>query len=356
MARIIINGIFYNSNLTGIERFAHEIVRQLDKICSADEVLLVLPANVSQPVPDFQNIKVKKLPKTPGRKQFNNVKLDIFLFFHRGICIDFTNHIPLVGTSIVFLHDIYCRVCPDDFYTSQDRRLRNRTCKMYSRIARRAKVVCTVSEYSKQQIMKYYFVPEQRIQVIYNGADHIKDILEDRGIFEKYPQLQKGKFFFTLGSLSVRKNLKWILNHAKLFPNEYFVISGATLSSVIPPELENIRSLNNILCMGYLSDGEVKALMKDCRAFIFPSFFEGFGIPPLEALACGTPAIVSTATCLPEIYEDCVYYIDPNNPSIDLNSLLEGEVAAPDKLFDRYSYQKSAKKLYDLVTQMGACL
>ena len=93
MARIIINGIFYNSNLTGIERFAHEIVRQLDKICSADEVLLVLPANVSQPVPDFQNIKVKKLPKTPGRKQFNNVKLDIFLFFHRGICIDFTNHI-----------------------------------------------------------------------------------------------------------------------------------------------------------------------------------------------------------------------------------------------------------------------
>ena len=176
MCHIIVNGIFYNSNLTGIERFAHEVVRQLDTFCSPGEVILLLPADVSQQIPDFKNIKIKKLPKTPGHKQFNNVKLNIFLFFHKGICIDFTNHIPLVGKNIVFLHDIYSRVCSNDFYTSADIALRNKTCKMYSRIARNAKLICTVSEYSKHQILEYYSVPEDRIQVIYNGVEHIKNI------------------------------------------------------------------------------------------------------------------------------------------------------------------------------------
>lgn len=352
MSRIIINGIFYNSKLTGIERFAHEVTWHLDMITKPGEVVLVLPADVKGEIPRFQNIMVKKLPRTPGKKQFNNVKLNTYLLFHGGVCIDFTNHIPLVGKSIVFLHDVYCRVCPDDFKTPSDIQIRDSTCKMYLRIAKKAKIVCTVSQYSKKQIMKYYPIPDERIEVIYNGVEHIWNTPSDEEIFTRYPQLRTREFFFCLGSLSVRKNLKWLVNHARLYPDEFFVISGTPLSSVIPPELEDIRKLKNILCVGYVSDGEVKALMKSCKAFIFPSFFEGFGIPPLEALACGVPVIVSNATCLPEIYEDCVYYINPHEPHVDLKKLLRGRVVSPDKLFSRYSYRKAAERLYELVVRI----
>ena len=352
MSRIIVNGIFYNSNLTGIERFAHEVTGYLDMIAKPGEVILVLPADVQRPVPQFENILVKKLPRTPGKKQFNNVKLNTYLLSHKGVCIDFTNHIPWVGKSVVFLHDVYSRVCPNDFKTARDIQIRDKACKMYRRIAKKAKIVCTVSQYSKKQIEEYYSVPTERIKVIYNGVEHIWNTLSDEGIFVRYPQLRTQEFFFCLGSLSVRKNLKWIVNHARLYPNEFFVISGMPLSSVIPSELEDMRKLQNILCVGYITDGEVKALMQACKAFIFPSYFEGFGIPPLEALACGVPAIVSKASCLPEIYEDCVYYLDPHESHVDLNILLQGSVASPDKLFSRYSYRKAAEQLYELAIQI----
>ena len=92
--------------------------------------------------------------------------------------------------------------------------------------------------------------------------------------------------------------------------------------------------------------------MQSCKAFILPSYFEGFGIPPLEALACGSPIIISNAASLPEIYGKCAHYIDPFNPDTDLDALLKEPVEPPTSLFEKYSYDNSARQLFDLLKEI----
>ena len=108
---------------------------------------------------------------------------------------------------------------------------------------------------------------------------------------------------------------------------------------------------NNIHFTGYLSDGEVKALMQHCRAFIHPAIYEGFGIPPIEALSCGAELIVSTATCLPEIYERSVHYIDPYNYNIDIDKLLSEPVEPASQVLGKFDWEREARKLYDILSK-----
>ena len=350
MAKIVINGLFYSDRLTGIERFAHEITKRLDALASPNEFSLILPPTASTEIPLFNNLHTARLFTTPVFS-IKKIKLYLYLLANPSVCLDYGNRTPFLGHNIVFLHDIYCRVFPEDFRTAKDKYIMKKTCRMYKRIAKKARLICTVSNFSKKQIMDYYGVPEEKIRVIYNGFEQIHTVSADENILEKLG-LNSKEFYFTLGSLSLRKNLKWIMKHAELYPNELFVISGAMLKNVIPPELEKIKLLKNIILAGYLSDGEVKALMQNCKAFVFPSYFEGFGIPPLEALACGAPVIISNAASLPEIYGDCAHYIDPFKPDVDLEALLAEPVSSPAPLFEKYSFDNSAKKLYEILQEI----
>ena len=86
--------------------------------------------------------------------------------------------------------------------------------------------------------------------------------------------------------------------------------------------------------------------------FIFPSYFEGFGLPPLEALSCGAPVIISNKTCLPEIYEDCAHYINPDVYDVDLNKILGQPVASPEKLLEKYTLQNTARRLLSVINEV----
>ncbi len=348
MAKITISGLFYSDKLTGIERFAHEITWRLDALASPNEFTLVLPPNMPDDIPPFKNLRTVRLFKTPAAA-LKKIKLYLYLLFNPSVCLDYGNRTPFFGRNIVFLHDIYCRVFPEDFRSAKDRRTMCKACRMYARIAKNARVICTVSEFSKKQIMEYYGVPGEKIRVIYSGSNHINSIVPDNGIIERLGGLKEKEFYFTLGSLSLRKNLKWIADHAELYPHETFVISGTLFKNFIPPELQKLQTLSNVILVGYLSDGEVKALMQKCKAFVLPSYFEGFGLPPLEALACGAPVIVSNAASLPEIYGKCAHYIDPSQPDVDLDALLKEPVEPPAPLFEKYSLDNSAKQLFELL-------
>jgi glycosyltransferase involved in cell wall biosynthesis len=100
-----------------------------------------------------------------------------------------------------------------------------------------------------------------------------------------------------------------------------------------------------------LNDEKVKALMTQCKSFILPSYYEGFGLTPLEALSCGARIIVANATSLPEIYGDCAHYIDPFNTDVDLEQLLKQPVLPPNDILKKYSYDTAARQVYEIIKE-----
>lgn len=152
-----------------------------------------------------------------------------------------------------------------------------------------------------------------------------------------------------MGSLSIRKNLKWIAEHAQKYPENFYAISSKPLPDVVAPKLELLRTLKNVKFLDYLSDEEVKAVISKCKVFIFPSYFEGFGLLPLEALSGGSPIIISNTICLREIYANTAHYIDPDNSDIDLDKLLQEPVASPKELLEKLTVKNSEKELYSIL-------
>jgi glycosyltransferase involved in cell wall biosynthesis len=351
---VAINGESWAKNLTGIERVAQDTVTYLDKICSPNEFELVVPKNILRPA-EFKNIKVVQLDaEAHFFPKWTQINFQRYVIKNHRLSFGFSNTCPYFAPGIEYLHDIYAKLYPADFkQTRRDRLIHLYSVIMYKRISRRAKKIIAVSEYTKKTIVQTYKTPEQRIEVVYDGLGTYRDIPKDDSIFERLPQLEEKKYYFTLGSLSTRKNLKWIAAHAQLFPNEIFAVSGKPIPSVVAPELKKLNSLNNVIMTGYLNDGEVKSLLSRCKAFVLPSYFEGFGLPPLEALSCGAKIIVSNRTSLPEIYKNCAYYIDPDNPDVNLDKLLEQPVEDPTSLLELFTLENTAKRLYEIVKDVN---
>ncbi|GHV40975.1 group 1 glycosyl transferase [Spirochaetia bacterium] len=351
--QIIINGTFYLNNLSGIERFAHEITRRLDAISQKDEIGIVLTRNVKN-VPEFRNLKVYNYPEDlksfPIWEQFILPK---FLREHKAISLEFGNTCSLFRPGITFLHDIYCQMYPEDFVTRREKHERFYFRILYRIIAYRAKKIATVSEFSRQQIISAFHINPKRVSVIHSSYDHFKTIEPDYSIFNKFPALSNA-YYFSLGSLSKRKNIKWIVEYASRHGDELFALSGTSLNTVKADELDPSKIPPNIIQLGYLDDSKVKALMERCKAFILPSYYEGFGLTPLEALCCGAKIIVANAASLPEIYGNTAHYIDPYDINTDLDELLKQPVEPPDEILKKYSYDTSARQVYELIKELGA--
>ena len=135
---------------------------------------------------------------------------------------------------------------------------------------------------------------------------------------------------------------------AKQNPNYYFVVTGNNYGNS-----KTSFNLPNVIYTGYLSDERIKSLMKWAKAFIQPSFYEGFGIPPMEALSVGCPIIVANRSSLPEIYGKTAHYIDPYNyQSIDINEVLSSPVDDASDILQKYTWEKSAKQFYGILKEL----
>ena len=347
--KVLINGDFLCRRLTGIERYAYEITRRLDNLCAKNEISIVIPSHVEN-IPDYKNLEVIRLEKkSDSNIRWQMLTLQGFLLKQRKYTIlEYGNTALPLAPGIVFLHDIYCEFFPEDFVSKNDKFTRLYSRIQYRFIAYLAKKIATVSEYSKKEISETFNINPSKIDVIYSSADHIRDIEPDFSIFEQFPMLKEKQFFFSLGSLSKRKNIKWIIEYAKKHPESTFAISGTSLSTVKVNELDD-EIPKNIIMLGYLDDSKVKALMTKCLAFVLPSYYEGFGLTPLEALRCGARIIIAKAASLPEIYGKTAYYIDPYSIDMDLDILLNDPVEKPDTIIAKYSYDISAKKVYNII-------
>ncbi|GHV40977.1 glycosyl transferase family 1 [Spirochaetia bacterium] len=358
MSTVLINGDFLCRRLTGIERYAYEITLRLDRISAPGEIAIIVPHN-TQNLPPYKNLKVIRHKKDiKSHLWWQMVTLQWFLLSHREYTVlEYGNTCLPFSPGIVFLHDIYCEFYPKDFAGSR----RDKIIRLYNRwqyrlITKRTKKIITVSYFTRDQTAETFHIKPELISVIYSSWEHFKLIKADYSIFSEFPMLKEKEYYFSLGSLSKRKNIKWIIEYARRHPETIFAISGTSLPTVKADELDNVVSLSNIVLLGYLEDSKIRALMEKCRAFLLPSYYEGFGLTPLEALSVGAPVIISRAASLPEIYGDTAHYIDPFDTNISLDDLLRESVEAPDKILAKYSYDKAAVQVYDLIKDFGGKL
>jgi len=148
--------------------------------------------------------------------------------------------------------------------------------------------------------------------VIHHGHEHLLDVDPDISVLSRN-HLGEKPFFLTVGSNSIHKNLNVILDALKHFKNDEFnlVIAGGNFKRVF--QETNIEVPSNVIQLGYVTDNELRSLYENALAFIFPSKYEGFGLPVLEALSFGCPVICSNAASLTEVGGDAVTYFDPND-------------------------------------------
>ncbi|HRQ24031.1 MAG TPA: glycosyltransferase family 1 protein [Anaerolineales bacterium] len=211
-------------------------------------------------------------------------------------------------------------------------------------LARRAKAVITVSEFSKQRLQYFLKIPDGKIHVVYNGVGEPFKPQSQKQINEvkKKYDLNKSYFLF-VGTLEPRKNLKALLEAWKLLnskTHELFMSGGE--GHVFPqPKLQIANSK-------YIPDEDLPAMYAGATAFVFPSLYEGFGLPILEAMACGTPVIASDIEVFREIYGDTIMFANPRKPQeiADAMKTMIEDQSLSENLRQR-GFQKAAQLSWD---------
>lgn len=222
-----------------------------------------------------------------------------------------------------------------------------------------------VSENTKRDILEYFDYPEDKIHVVYSAADErYKKQLDDTIEQVKLKYSLPNKYFLYLGTLEPKKNLPIIIEALAKLKNEYgsqqkLVVVGAK-GWKFNPIFERVTELGleeDVIFTGYIADEDLPAIYSGATAFTFPSFYEGFGIPLLEAMQCEIPVIASNASCIPEVVGDGGILLDPNDVDgwtkamhkISTNALLHEEYIRKGlNQASKFSWEKTAQQTIEV--------
>ncbi len=343
MKRILINGSRAFLPVDGMNRFLLEMVRSLDSVAEKDKYVLVIPSDVDGEFFDrIKGLKRIRIRKTllPHFRLWTFLYIDMAGLLPHRIVINPANRNSVFGGGINILHDII----PLRFYGDRNRKY----LKKLTRLITASDCLIVPSEFTRDDI-KATMKCSCSIQIIHPGWQHYPDIQEDREIFNDYPWLERGSYFFTISGISPHKNLRFIYETAKRNPDCMFVIAGAMNRGYGFV----CSGLKNLLFVGRINDKKAKALMMNCRAFIFPSVYEGAGLPPLEALSCRVPVLASDIEVIHEYCGDSVHYFDPYDYEINLEEALKTKVSAPEEALGLLSWDKAAQDLKNIVENFG---
>lgn len=336
---ICINGTSLTKQITGIERYVNEILKHIDRIVGQDVKIQVLVPECSEIYcSPFRNMEIVKLKENKNHKlKISEIRKHLKKI--EGLYCSLSGNLCIQKGALICIHDIRPWI-----YSEYDPLLFRLRCAVNFLSAKLfAGHIITVSKTSYDEIERYLHVCAERISVIYDSWDHIKDTLEDDSIWERHPELKKGEYFYSLSSQAPHKNFRWVLENAKVNPDITFAIAGKKWANF---EMKQIP--DNVIYLGYVSDEENKSLMTNCRAFIHPSRYEGFGLTPLEALACGAQILVSDCSCMPEIFSSCATLIDPDDYHFDFSRIHICTETDREKLLQNYSWESSAQKWLDI--------
>lgn len=310
--KTFINGRFLTQTMTGVQRYAVELVKALDKIVDGElasskhKFALLTPHNQRYDLP-LKHIDTQQVGKLGGHS-WEQLELPYYTKGH--LLLSLCNTAPLSKRrQVVTLHDAAVFAMPDSFSPA----FRNWYKVLMPGLGRVAKRIVTISEFSKRELMHYCHVPENKLNVTYQSGEQILEYPPDPSILDKHA-LTERPFVFAVSSMNPSKNFQAVVEAANLLKDyEFdFVIAGGSNPKVFQPAQQDFPS--NVKYLGYVSNEELRALYEHAACYLMPSFYEGFGLTPLEAMTCGCPVLVSKAASLPEVCGDAALYCDPRNP------------------------------------------
>jgi glycosyltransferase involved in cell wall biosynthesis len=295
---IFINGRFTTQPLSGVQRFAVEITRALQAL-NPQYTLLTPPGGGT-------NWGGAREVGTHQGQIWE--QLDLPRAATSNYLINLGNIAPVtIRKQLVVIHDTGVFSTPEAYS--------RRFCLWYkflqAHLIRRGITIVTVSNFSRQEILHHLSASPDQVFVISEGADHIHSIISDSGVLVNHG-LEPGRYVLTVGTPAAHKNMAALGNLSERLKDlgVPLVVAGR-ISSDAFGKAELPQTARYI---GYVTDSELKCLYQNAACFVFPSRYEGFGLPPLEAMACGCPVVAADIPVLHEVCGRAVQYCDPTSP------------------------------------------
>lgn len=344
---IVINGRVLLLPTNGIPRYATEIVRYID--CNVPDEMNIEIVVPEGNLPKLELHRCKYVQLKQG-VAWDYTKAEKYAKKKKALYVNMASKGVLYKNSIATVFDIR-----PISYDPSPKDLRSLRYFLKFKISfllasKNAKHIVTISEFCKNEILEYSHRNSDEISIIGCGWDHILNIEPDDNIFNEYPQIKKGQFYLSIGSVAPHKNFKWIIENARFNPQTQYVIVGKTDTSLWKDNTNDFN--NNIIYLGYQSDERLKALLQNAKALIFPSLYEGFGIPPLEALGLGISTVVSDIAVMREIVGNHASYIETSKTDYKIDTMINQESFDDEWLID-YRWNKQGEKWIHLLERFA---
>lgn len=359
--RLVINGRFLTAKQTGVQRVARQLLDQLLKHAPeldrmfANGVAVGVPRDAA-PAGEDCRLPLESSGRLPGQAW---EQLDLPRQAAGGLLLNLCNMAPVISSqAITMIHDAQVYTMP----SSYSRAFRSWYRFVLPRLGRRHLQILTVSEFSARQLVEFGVAPAERISVIHNGVDHVCGFTPDRSVNEAH-ELIGGDYVVALASVQHHKNIAILLRafaDGALGTTRLVLIGGtgaadfAAQGFAVPP---------GTLFAGKVSDGQMRALMEDALCFAMPSLTEGFGLPPLEAMMLGCPALLAPCGALPEVCGEAALYADPHDAEAwsaairrlrDEPGLRDRLVAAGRVQSERFTWEAAGQRLIEIIARFAA--
>lgn len=353
---MIVNARFLCQKITGVQRFAIELSKEIKKLDPS--VVFVSPRNIIHKglAEELEVITFGRF----GGHLWEQMELPFFLKKQgTPVLVNLSNTAPLIySKNIATVHDLAFYHHPEWFTRKFSIAYRF----MIPYLTRKSLHVFTVSNFSKEDIAQSFRVQDEKIDVLYNG---VSESFSVNCPAVENPISQKKPYLLCVGSLDPRKNLERLLKAFRFYENneiELLVVGGKSKSFSNFDLEEFAREDSRVKLLGYVPDDCLQYLYSNAVAFIYPSLYEGFGIPPIEAQAMGCPVISSSSTSLPEILGDSALYCDPYDVCdiskkirylVSDNDLQESLRKSGAQNISNYSWGRSAKELLGILREIS---
>jgi glycosyltransferase involved in cell wall biosynthesis len=357
---LVINGRFLSQPVSGVQRYARELVRALDhallsKTSPFPSATILVPPNV--PAEDLpKDLKVLRIHAAGRLKGHLWEQLELPRMARGAILVNLTNSAPLLHPrQLVTIHDAAIVQCSGDFnwkYRAWYRAL-------YAGLRRTSAHFVSVSAFAASEVTRHFGIARERIAVIPNAAEHFLTLAPDRSVLDRLHLSDQG-YVLAVGGRSARKNLSLVERALAGFEKLPLVIAGGGSSKAFAAA--GATPASGAIFLDHMSDGAIKALYRGALCLVFPSRYEGFGLPPVEAMACGCPVITSRAASMPEICGDAVLYCDPDRPEtvatnvrrmMTETGLRDRLIASGSERIRLFSWEQSAAKLLEAINRVS---